>query len=119
MTTEPLPVSSSVCLHCYPRFLEFRLFDVGRTGSRPPPATATAATATATATAGCDYDGELERPFGESLPSSPLPPSETEMEEFFLVAERQERKRFADKYNYDVVKDVPMEGRYKWFPILS
>lgn len=36
-------------------------------------------------------------PFGESLPSSSPPPSATEIEEFFLAAERQERKRFADK----------------------
>nr|CAD1838083.1 unnamed protein product [Ananas comosus var. bracteatus] len=37
-------------------------------------------------------------------------PSETEIEEFFVVAERAERSRFADKYNYDIINDAPLEG---------
>ncbi|XP_020244216.1 cyclin-dependent kinase inhibitor 7-like [Asparagus officinalis] len=37
-----------------------------------------------------------------------------EIEEFFTEAEREEKKRFMNKYNYDVVKDAPMEGRYEW-----
>ncbi|KAK9286989.1 hypothetical protein L1049_015397 [Liquidambar formosana] len=41
-------------------------------------------------------------------------PSTVEIEEFFSVAEKYEQKRFAEKYNYDIVKDVPMEGRYQW-----
>uniref|UniRef100_A0A5B7C4V0 Cyclin-dependent kinase inhibitor n=1 Tax=Davidia involucrata TaxID=16924 RepID=A0A5B7C4V0_DAVIN len=41
-------------------------------------------------------------------------PSETELEEFFAAAEKDIQKRFTEKYNYDVVKDVPLEGRYKW-----
>ncbi|KAL3538887.1 hypothetical protein ACH5RR_002253 [Cinchona calisaya] len=37
-----------------------------------------------------------------------------ELEDFFAVFEKQEHQRFAQKYNYDVVKDVPLEGRYHW-----
>lgn len=41
-------------------------------------------------------------------------PSAKELEEFFSEAEKYEKKRFADKFNYDIVKDAPMEGRYQW-----
>ncbi|THG09631.1 cyclin-dependent kinase inhibitor 5-like isoform X1 [Camellia sinensis] len=41
-------------------------------------------------------------------------PSETELEEFFAAAEKDIHKRFTEKYNYDIVKDVPLEGRYDW-----
>ncbi|XP_059647771.1 cyclin-dependent kinase inhibitor 7 [Cornus florida] len=41
-------------------------------------------------------------------------PSTAEIEEFFSVAEKYEQKRFAQKYNYDVVKDEPLVGRYEW-----
>ncbi|KVI10761.1 cyclin-dependent kinase inhibitor 7-like [Cynara cardunculus var. scolymus] len=41
-------------------------------------------------------------------------PSAAELEEFFSEAEKYEKKRFAEKYNYDIVKDAPMEGRYQW-----
>ncbi|EEF38755.1 cyclin-dependent kinase inhibitor 7 [Ricinus communis] len=41
-------------------------------------------------------------------------PTETELDEFFAEAERNIQKRFADKYNYDVVKDEPLKGRYEW-----
>ncbi|XP_072973517.1 cyclin-dependent kinase inhibitor 5-like isoform X1 [Typha angustifolia] len=43
-----------------------------------------------------------------------MAPPEAEIEEFFAAAERAERRRFADKYNYDVVGDAPLEGRYEW-----
>ncbi|CAA2986495.1 cyclin-dependent kinase inhibitor 7-like isoform X2 [Olea europaea var. sylvestris] len=41
-------------------------------------------------------------------------PSEAELEEFFEAEEKLQQKRFAEKYNYDIVKDVPMEGKYQW-----
>ncbi|WCJ31115.1 Cyclin-dependent kinase inhibitor family protein [Euphorbia peplus] len=41
-------------------------------------------------------------------------PTESELNEFFNEAEKKMQKRFADKYNYDVVKDEPLEGRYQW-----
>lgn len=44
-------------------------------------------------------------------------PSDTEIEEFFVAAEKDLQKRFSDKYNYDIVKDVPLEGRYDWVQI--
>ncbi|MCD7446097.1 hypothetical protein HAX54_037304 [Datura stramonium] len=48
------------------------------------------------------------------LPSAAKLPPEAEIEEFFSAAEKREQKRFAEKYNYDIVKDVPLEGRYEW-----
>ncbi|XP_048429167.1 cyclin-dependent kinase inhibitor 7 isoform X1 [Pyrus x bretschneideri] len=47
------------------------------------------------------------------IPERKSPPFE-EIEEFFAVAEKYEHKRFAEKYNYDIVKDVPLDGRYQW-----
>ncbi|KAF9602766.1 hypothetical protein IFM89_030922 [Coptis chinensis] len=41
-------------------------------------------------------------------------PTETEIDDFFSVAEKEEKKRFEEKYNYDVIKDVPLEGRFEW-----
>ncbi|MED6149298.1 hypothetical protein PIB30_061053 [Stylosanthes scabra] len=39
---------------------------------------------------------------------------EAEIEEFFAMAEKYEQKRFAEKYNFDIVADMPLEGRYQW-----
>ncbi|XP_047329712.1 cyclin-dependent kinase inhibitor 7-like [Impatiens glandulifera] len=45
-------------------------------------------------------------------------PSMEEIESFFSAHEKHEQKRFSKKYNFDVVKDVPMEeGRYEWVKI--
>ncbi|XP_076942288.1 uncharacterized protein LOC143612107 [Bidens hawaiensis] len=44
-------------------------------------------------------------------------PSAAELEEFFAEAEKYEQKRLAEKYNFDIKKDVPMEGRYQWVPL--
>lgn len=44
-------------------------------------------------------------------------PTELELEEFFAAAENDIHKSFAEKYNYDIVKDVPLEGRYEWVQI--
>ncbi|XP_066390350.1 cyclin-dependent kinase inhibitor 6-like [Miscanthus floridulus] len=41
------------------------------------------------------------------------PPAE-EVEAFLAAAESGMARRFAVKYNYDVVKDAPMDGRYEW-----
>lgn len=41
-------------------------------------------------------------------------PPEAELEEFFAAAEKSIRKQFTEKYNYDIVKDLPLEGRYEW-----
>ncbi|KAL2333566.1 hypothetical protein Fmac_014779 [Flemingia macrophylla] len=44
-------------------------------------------------------------------------PTESELEEFFSSAEKNIQKRFSEKYNYDIVKDVPLEGRYEWLKL--
>lgn len=44
-------------------------------------------------------------------------PTESELDEFFASAEKDIQKRFQHKYNYDIVKDMPMEGRYEWVEI--
>ncbi|KAA3479662.1 cyclin-dependent kinase inhibitor 7-like isoform X2 [Gossypium australe] len=41
-------------------------------------------------------------------------PTEAELEDFFVVAEEKLRNQFAEKYNYDILKDQPLEGRYEW-----
>ncbi|KAJ8619011.1 hypothetical protein MRB53_015197 [Persea americana] len=41
-------------------------------------------------------------------------PSAAEIDDFFSAAEKDEKKRFSEKYNFDVEKDVPVEGRYEW-----
>ncbi|PWA90755.1 cyclin-dependent kinase inhibitor [Artemisia annua] len=41
-------------------------------------------------------------------------PTAAEIDEFFAAAEKKEQKRFTEKYNYDFVNDVPLEGRYQW-----
>ncbi|CAJ2654126.1 cyclin-dependent kinase inhibitor 7-like protein [Trifolium pratense] len=39
---------------------------------------------------------------------------EEDIDEFFARFEREEQKRFAEKYNFDIVRDLPLEGRYEW-----
>ncbi|XP_041004669.1 cyclin-dependent kinase inhibitor 7-like [Juglans microcarpa x Juglans regia] len=39
---------------------------------------------------------------------------EAELEEFFAAAERDMHKHFMEKYNFDFVNEVPLEGRYEW-----
>ncbi|KAK4424188.1 Cyclin-dependent kinase inhibitor 7 [Sesamum alatum] len=52
--------------------------------------------------------------YGKFSASVAKTPSATELEEFFAAAEKYQQKRFAEKYNYDIVKDVPLDGRYQW-----
>ncbi|XP_022762330.1 cyclin-dependent kinase inhibitor 7-like isoform X2 [Durio zibethinus] len=62
-------------------------------------------------------DSEMESPEKKPPPSPAKPPnmpSQTVIDEFFSVAEKYEQKRFEEKYNYDIVKDVPLDGRYQW-----
>lgn len=44
-------------------------------------------------------------------------PSDDDLEGFFSSAEKNLQKQFIDKYNYDVVKDEPSEGRFEWVQI--
>ncbi|XP_071723154.1 uncharacterized protein [Rutidosis leptorrhynchoides] len=41
-------------------------------------------------------------------------PSKLEIEEFFAEAEKNIQKGFAEKYNFDIAKDEPLQGRYQW-----
>lgn len=41
-------------------------------------------------------------------------PEESELDEFFSAAEKDIQKQFQNKYNYDIVKDMPLEGPYEW-----
>ncbi|CAL5192012.1 unnamed protein product [Lathyrus oleraceus] len=45
-------------------------------------------------------------------------PTAYEMDEFFAFAEKQQQAIFMEKYNFDVVNDVPLSGRYEWVPVL-
>lgn len=44
-------------------------------------------------------------------------PSMAELEEFFSVAENDLTQQFSNKYNFDFVKEEPLEGRYEWVPV--
>ncbi|XP_047938114.1 cyclin-dependent kinase inhibitor 6-like [Salvia hispanica] len=53
----------------------------------------------------------------EKLKSVGKTPSAAELEDFFTEAEDYVQRRFAQKYNYDIVKDAPIQGgRYQWVP---
>ncbi|CAI9110157.1 OLC1v1010136C1 [Oldenlandia corymbosa var. corymbosa] len=41
-------------------------------------------------------------------------PSEAELEEFFSTAEKTIHQQFAHKYNFDILKEEPLDGRYEW-----
>ncbi|KAJ0798252.1 putative cyclin-dependent kinase inhibitor domain-containing protein [Helianthus annuus] len=70
---------------------------------------------TTPATVGVEEDEATSR----RKPPAPaaMMPFAAEIEEFFSKAEKYEQKQFAEKYNYDIVKDVPMEGRYQWIEL--
>ncbi|KAK2360684.1 Cyclin-dependent kinase inhibitor family protein [Trifolium repens] len=46
-------------------------------------------------------------------------PTSSEMDEFFDLAEKKQQAIFMEKYNFDVVNDVPLPGRYEWVPVLD
>ncbi|MFS7973958.1 putative cyclin-dependent kinase inhibitor [Helianthus anomalus] len=50
------------------------------------------------------------------VPPEKTPPA-AELEEFFAAAEKKLQNRFKDKYNYDVVNDVPLKGRFEWIQL--
>ncbi|GJX98639.1 cyclin-dependent kinase inhibitor 7-like protein [Tanacetum coccineum] len=53
----------------------------------------------------------------ESTPTMEEMPSEAELEEFFTAANKDLKKRFTDKYNYDIVNDIPLKGRFEWIQL--
>ncbi|CAH8299210.1 unnamed protein product [Eruca vesicaria subsp. sativa] len=46
-----------------------------------------------------------------------LVPSAGELEEFFAYAEQEQQRLFMEKYNFDIVNDVPLTGRYEWVQV--
>ncbi|CAH2061368.1 unnamed protein product [Thlaspi arvense] len=44
-------------------------------------------------------------------------PTELEIEEFFVEAEKHLQDKFKKKYNFDFAKEKPLEGRYEWVKI--
>lgn len=63
-----------------------------------------------------DLDSPARHPDTKSTVQIKMP-SNSEIEEFFAVAEKDIQKRFGEKYNFDIVKEVPLKGRYEWVPI--
>ncbi|KAJ4872464.1 Cyclin-dependent kinase inhibitor 6 [Raphanus sativus] len=41
-------------------------------------------------------------------------PTPGDIEEFLSELENKDQKRFIEKYNFDIVNDKPLQGRYKW-----
>ncbi|CAG7859986.1 hypothetical protein BRARA_I00370 [Brassica rapa] len=44
-------------------------------------------------------------------------PTIGELEEFFAYAEQQQQRLFMEKYNFDIVNDVPLTGGYEWVQV--
>ncbi|KAL3647640.1 hypothetical protein CASFOL_008608 [Castilleja foliolosa] len=44
----------------------------------------------------------------------PVTPATQEIDDFFDRLEEPHRLRFIEKYNFDIVNDVPLPGRYEW-----
>ncbi|KDP26393.1 hypothetical protein JCGZ_17551 [Jatropha curcas] len=45
-------------------------------------------------------------------------PTTHEMDEFFACAEQKQQRLFSEKYNFDVVNDLPLPGRYEWVQVI-
>ncbi|CAH2044717.1 unnamed protein product, partial [Thlaspi arvense] len=45
-------------------------------------------------------------------------PTTSELEEFFAYAEQQQQRLFMEKYNFDIVNDMPLAGRYEWVQVI-
>ncbi|GER25034.1 cyclin dependent kinase inhibitor [Striga asiatica] len=72
-------------------------------------------------------DDSISTPGSSTRPRSPSSraqsahreiPTAREMEEFFAQAEQSHQRRFMEKYNFDIVNDVPLPGRYEWVKVL-
>uniref|UniRef100_A0A1J3CC21 Cyclin-dependent kinase inhibitor 3 n=1 Tax=Noccaea caerulescens TaxID=107243 RepID=A0A1J3CC21_NOCCA len=44
-------------------------------------------------------------------------PTASEMEEFFAFAEQQQQRLFMEKYNFDIVNEMPLTGRFEWVQV--
>nr|XP_043634939.1 cyclin-dependent kinase inhibitor 7-like [Erigeron canadensis] len=52
------------------------------------------------------------------LQAEKMPP-EAELEEYFATVQQPLTKRFKDKYNYDIINDIPLEGRFEWIQVIK
>ncbi|XP_076958655.1 cyclin-dependent kinase inhibitor 3-like [Bidens hawaiensis] len=41
-------------------------------------------------------------------------PSAQEIEEFFALHAQEQQRLFSEKYNFDIVNEKPLKGRYEW-----
>lgn len=41
-------------------------------------------------------------------------PAAQELEGFFARHAQEQQRRFSEKYNFDIVNEMPLEGRYEW-----
>ncbi|KAK9061852.1 hypothetical protein SSX86_019036 [Deinandra increscens subsp. villosa] len=55
---------------------------------------------------------------GTVIPGEKKPP-EDELEGFFAAAQEGLSERFKNKYNYDIVNDTPLKGRFEWIGIIN
>ncbi|GAA0139608.1 kinase inhibitor [Lithospermum erythrorhizon] len=58
-------------------------------------------------------------PENQTPRSSILPniPSMREVDELFAHFEQQQQRFFMEKYNFDIINDVPLPGRYEWVKV--
>ncbi|CAN6233334.1 unnamed protein product [Urochloa humidicola] len=69
--------------------------------------------------AGQKNGGGRSSPATTSAAQLITPPAD-EIREFFAAAEKAQAERFAAKYNFDVVRGVPIDGgRFEWTPVVS
>ncbi|KAH6812369.1 hypothetical protein C2S51_026131 [Perilla frutescens var. frutescens] len=45
-------------------------------------------------------------------------PTAREMDDFFACAEEPQQRLFIEKYNFDIVNDSPLPGRYEWVRVM-
>ncbi|CAH8386698.1 unnamed protein product [Eruca vesicaria subsp. sativa] len=55
-----------------------------------------------------------ERDDRKTSPEVSKSPTPEAIEEFLSELESKDQKRFIEKYNFDIVNDKPLQGRYKW-----
>ncbi|CAN6239334.1 unnamed protein product [Urochloa humidicola] len=69
--------------------------------------------------AGQKNDGARSSPATTAAAQLITPPAD-EIREFFAAAEKAQAERFAAKYNFDIVRGVPLDGgRFEWTPVVS
>ncbi|MFS7955407.1 putative cyclin-dependent kinase inhibitor [Helianthus anomalus] len=59
----------------------------------------------------------VKNPYPRAMLSKEKMPPEAELEAFFAAAQAGLSKRFKDKYNFDIVDDIPLKGRFEWIQV--